>query len=491
MVDWGQLTAIAHLAPPWYANGWLWLALAMGALLPSFLNLWRRLKALSQEKKELTEALEQGREEWERNRLVAERVENRHREERQARQQAQEEHRKLEEKVLQTQKLESLGVLAGRIAHDFNNLLMGIGGSARLAMGDVPEGTKALRFLDNIVGATDRAADLCRQMLAYSAKGRPMRDILDLNSVSAEIRSLMEISVAKKIELRTDFEPGLPACAADAAQIRQMVMNLIMNGAESIGDREGVVTLSTSSVAEVPRPDGQWIDPMARDQDSPLGAGDFPGPFVCLGITDTGEGMDRQLALRIFDPSFSTKDGGRGLGLAAVAGIVRAHGGAIRLRGKAGEGMQIRVFFPALEPATAAAGQTMELPFLGEIPTGSVLLVDDEETVREVASEMLSRAGFEVLTAADGREAVELYRLRHAEISCVLLDLTMPRMDGVETLQRLQDIAPEGKVILSSGYSAQEVPESLNAEKLAGFLQKPYDDVDMVNTVRQVIAGAN
>jgi PAS domain S-box-containing protein len=355
--------------------------------------------------------------------------------------QLQEQQRKLETQMLQTQKLESLGVLAGGIAHDFNNLLAAIIGNAELARRRLKPGSAALVNIERIEKSTERAADLARQMLAYSGKGKFVVERIDLNDLLEEMLHMLEVSISKKAVLRLNLLRPLPSIMADATQIRQIIMNLVINASEAIGERSGFIGITTTSMDC----DNQYLQNIWL-------AGNLPaGHYTCLEIADTGCGMSKENLGKLFDPFFTTKFTGRGLGMSAVLGIVRGHQGAIRVYSELGKGSTFRILFPATEkPATLPISEE-ELSYRG---IGKILLVDDEETVREVGAEMLKELGFEVMTANDGREA--LSRLaEHPEIHCVLLDLTMPHMDGEQCFRELRLRHPQLRVIICSGYNEQ------------------------------------
>jgi PAS domain S-box-containing protein len=375
---------------------------------------------------------------------------------------AEQQRHELEAQVQQAQKLESLGILAGGIAHDFNNLLTAILGHANLALMDLAPESPARDSLREIDKASGRAAELCRQMLAYAGKGRFVVEPINLSRLIEELAHLLQVSISKKVLLRCQLAGELPEIDADAAQMRQVAMNLVINAAESIGDTEGVIAISTG-VMECGREylrSSQLVEPPA------------PGRYVFLEVTDTGCGMDAETLGRIFDPFFTTKFAGRGLGLAAVLGIVRSHRGTLKVESERGRGTTFRVLFPAGAGAAAPAEPgARQLPWRG---TGTILLVDDEEPVRNVAGRMLERCGFTVLCAGDGLEAVELFRAHASEIVCVLLDLAMPRMDGEETCRELRRIRPDVRVVLASGYSDQEIAQRFVDAGLSGFIEKPY-----------------
>jgi signal transduction histidine kinase/CheY-like chemotaxis protein len=389
------------------------------------------------------------------------------------------ERQKLEAKVQQSQKLESLGLLAGGIAHDFNNLLTSILGNADLAKSELSPLTPARQSLEGIETAARRAADLCRQLLAYSGKGRFRIQPLDLRELVEEMGHLLTLSISKKAVLNFHFAQDLPAVEADATQVRQVVMNLILNASEAIADRSGVIAVSTGAA---------WCDEAYLK--GTHAAEDIPaGTYVYLEVSDTGVGMDRETLAKVFDPFFSTKFTGRGLGLAAVLGIMRGHKGAIKIYSEPGKGTSFKLLFPASEhKALGMPGAGGPAPAWKS--QGTVLVADDEETIRALARRILERAGFSVLLASDGREAVELFRREHARVRMVLLDLTMPHLDGEACYRELRQIDPTVKVVLSSGYNEQDVVNRFAGKGLAGFVQKPYTADELIAMVRQCLGEA-
>ena len=379
----------------------------------------------------------------------------------------------LERQVQYAQKLESLGVLAGGIAHDFNNILMTILGNADLAMDGLSSHAPTCENIKEIQKASKRAAELARQMLAYSGKGRFVVEPLDLGMLVDEMAHLLEVSISKKAVLKYNFADNLPAINGDATQIRQIIMNLITNASEAIGDKSGVVALSTGAMDC----DRAYLDDvneiLLAGLDEPLGE----GIYVYIEVVDTGCGMDAETIEKIFDPFFTTKFTGRGLGMSAVLGIVRGHHGAIKIHSELGRGTTFKVLFPAGElPAGGDAIQERDADaaeaWRGR---GTVLIADDEESIRAVGKQALCSMGFSVLTAADGREAIEIFGARADEIVCVLLDLTMPHMDGEQAFGELRRIRPDIQVILCSGYNEQDATQHFVGKGLAGFIQKPYD----------------
>ncbi|MDO9018471.1 MAG: PAS domain S-box protein [Deltaproteobacteria bacterium] len=384
--------------------------------------------------------------------------------------------RRLEEKLLQTQKLESLGVLAGGIAHDFNNLLVGILGNAGLALVELPPGSPLRPLMDDIQAAAMRAADLTRQLLSYSGKGRFVLANLDVGAVVGDMTHLLASVVAKGVTLRYRLAASLPLIEGDASQIRQVVLSLVSNASDAIGERAGEVTVATSVV----RADDDFLaDTFVDDR---LAAGDY----VCLEVTDDGQGMSADTVGRIFDPFYTTKFVGRGLGLAAVLGILRGHKGAINVQSEPGVGTTLRAYFPVSAAAPEAPAPRAELP---RSTRQTILVIDDEEGVRNVARRIFERANFKVIVAADGVEGLERFRECPDEVAAVLLDVTMPRMGGEETFTELRRLRADVRVLLSSGYSEQEAMGRFAGKGLAGFVEKPFRPQTLLDKLRAVIDG--
>ena len=400
------------------------------------------------------------------------------------RKRAEEERLNLERQVQHAQKLESLGVLAGGIAHDFNNLLVSILANADLALHDMSPHASGRENLKAIEEGAIRAADLARQMLAYSGRGKFVIETINLSEFVEEMAHLLQVAVLKKAVLKFNFAENLPAIEADATQVRQVIMNLITNASEAVGERSGVVAVSTG-VMDCDRAylDGSDLSSRAG-LDEPLPE----GPYVYLEVADTGCGMDAAIQEKLFDPFFTTKFTGRGLGMAAVLGIVRGHKGVIKIYSEVGQGTTIKVLFPASNkrPRAEAVREARQHAQARRF-SGTVLLVDDEKTVRELTQHMLERLGFAVLTAADGREAVEVFREHTDDVACVILDLTMPRMDGEAAFRKLRRIQRDVRVIMSSGYNEQEVAQRFAGKGLAGFLQKPYQLSTLAERLRAAL----
>jgi len=387
-----------------------------------------------------------------------------------------EERRDVDAKLQQAQRLESLGILAGGIAHDFNNLLVGILGNASLALTDVPPDDLRREPLLGIEMSAQRAAELTRQLLAYSGKGRFVIERVDLTQVIEEMTSLVNAALSKKAELRLALMVGLPVVDVDATQIRQVIMNLLTNASEALGDEPGHIDVRTG----IQRVDA---DNAGRTVD---GAEIEPGEYVFVEVADTGTGLLMADVSRIFEPFYTTKFVGRGLGLAATLGIIRAHRGAIIVDSEVGRGTTFKVLLPAVNGALAPDRLTAARQDF--VAKGAVLIVDDEPGVRAVARAMLSRRGFEVLEASNGEEALALFEIERARVTLVLLDLTMPRLDGGEVLRRLMALDPTVRVIIMSGYSERNVAQRFVSDGVAGFIQKPFRAVDLYERIADAFA---
>lgn len=393
-----------------------------------------------------------------------------------SRKRAEEERQKLEAQIRHTQKLESLGVLAGGIAHDFNNILTSILGYSDLALMELPPHSPARPLIAEAINGARKAAELTKQMLAYSGKGRFVIESLNLNHLIEEMVPLLQVSIPKKCVLKPRLSPNLDSIEADPVQIRQVIMNLIVNAADAIGDRSGVISVNTG----VMHCDRAFLSKTYLDESL------TPGRYVFLEVTDTGCGMTEEIRGRIFDPFFSTKATGRGLGLAALLGIVRGHRGALQVSSEVGQGTTFQVAFPASD-LHAPSQPTGGAPVATWRGSGKVLVVDDEEAVRSLVSRMLELMGFTVLSARDGREGVEALRREGENIRLVILDMTMPHLDGAETLREMRRIRGDVKAILSSGYNEQSAIGQFADQGLEGFIQKPYRFDDLVVVIRSVL----
>ena len=377
-----------------------------------------------------------------------------------ARKEAEEERLRVEAKLQETQKLESLGVLAGGIAHDFNNLLTGVIGNTSLALLDLPAGSPLLPCLEQIEEAAQRAAELCKQMLAYAGKGRFIVHDLDLSALVRDTAHLLASAIGKGVALDFHLAEQLPAVNADATQLRQIVMNLVLNASEAIGERTGSIRIATG----LAQPDHPGLSGVPEQP---------PGGYVSLQITDSGCGMTEETVAKIFDPFFTTKFTGRGLGLAAVQGIVRGHHGILQVTSEPEHGTTFEILFPTTgHRPTPPAAPPSETPLWRG--TGTVLVVDDEPTMRVTAARMLEAIGFRVLIAEHGLEALEIFRAQPENIRAVLLDLTMPKLDGDGTFRALRQLRPDLRVVLMSGYNEADAIRKFIGQGLAGFLQKPF-----------------
>jgi two-component system, cell cycle sensor histidine kinase and response regulator CckA len=385
---------------------------------------------------------------------------------------AEQERRKLEDRMLQAQKLESLGVLAGGIAHDFNNLLMVMIGNLDLALRELSPTAPQQPLLQDADKAARQAADLCRQLLIYAGKGRGQMQPVELGEVLQEQAHMLEVSASKSARLVLALADDLPYIQADVSQLRQVFMNLIINASDALGQSPGVITLTTRAVLC----DRQCLDGVEVSETLK------PGRYVCVEVSDTGSGMSEEVRGRIFDPFFSTKTSSRGLGLAAVRGIVQNHGGGIHVRSELGKGTTFKLLFPVPDtldtaPPSAPRGQ----PWQGH---GLVLLVDDEEALRHLGKRMLARLGFETLTARNGAEALALFREHRQRIRYVLLDWSMPEMGGSETFAELRHLDPHLPVILTSGHAPEDIMQRLTGEPVTTFVRKPYILAELAEAFR-------
>jgi PAS domain S-box-containing protein len=372
------------------------------------------------------------------------------------RKKAEEERRSLEAQMQHAQKLESLGVLAGGIAHDFNNLLTGILGNVSLAMRKLRPGSDLTTTLGRVEQAAERAAELTSQMLAYAGKGSFDVGSLDLNLLVRELLPLLRSSVTKNARLELEFDPGIAEIDGDRSQIEQVVMNLITNASDALEGKEGVIRLRTSSVAS----------------------------SILLEVSDTGSGMNEDTKARIFDPFFTTKFTGRGLGLAAVQGIVRSHYGRIQVESEPGKGTSFTVVFPeGRKPKLGVEVPARPREIRG---AGKVLIIDDEEAVREVARAALESAGYHVSVAEDGLQGLNVFAASPAEFVCVLVDVSMPWMNGGEAFRALRAVDPFVPILVTSGFTERETRERFAGSDASGFIQKPFRATDLADKVSRL-----
>jgi two-component system CheB/CheR fusion protein len=368
------------------------------------------------------------------------------------------ERKSLEEQIRQSQRLESLGLLAGGVAHDFNNLLTGILGNASLALDVLDPPEPARSMLESVIQATERAADLTRQLLAYAGKGRFFVRHVDVSTLVRDIADLMRTSIPKKVRFMLDLAADLPPVEADATQIQQLVMNLVLNAGEAIGEQGGSIQLATQLEE---RPSNGAGSPSA-------------GRYIRIEVRDTGCGMDEATRSQIFDPFFSTKFTGRGLGLAAALGIARSHKGQIDVDTSPGNGSVFRVWLPVAETGTVERGDAAHRSHPVPAGGGIILIIDDEEVVRGTAKAALEHYGYTVYVAENGPAGIRLFHDFADQISMVLLDLTMPEMSGEETFDRLKQIHADVPIIISSGYDEAEASRRFIGKGVSGFLKKPY-----------------
>ena len=386
------------------------------------------------------------------------------------------ERKRIEEQFRHTQKLESLGVLAGGVAHDFNNLLTGILGNTSLALETLSSNNPARGLLRDVMSASERAATLTRQLLAYAGKGNFVIEPINISELIREISRLIQTSVSRNVQLRLELRDDLPLIMADSSQMQQLIMNLVINGAEAIGpDANGTVLVTTG----VQQADSAYLANTLGET-----AGLSIGSYVTLEVHDSGCGMDDGTLSRIFDPFFTTKFTGRGLGLSAVQGIVRGHKGTMKVYSRPGRGTTFKVLFPATEEsAPAAPPAKIPAAATGEL----VLVVDDEEIIRRTAKSMLERHGYTVVVADDGQKALELFQVLADKVALVLLDMTMPVLSGEETFRLMKNIQPGVKVLLSSGYNESEAIRRFTGKGLAGFIQKPYSSTALQEKVGYIL----
>jgi two-component system, cell cycle sensor histidine kinase and response regulator CckA len=399
------------------------------------------------------------------------------------RKRAEHERQTLEARLLQVKKLESLGVLAGGVAHDFNNLLTSILGNTDLAIAHLPTASPARTHLKHIEYAAQRAADLTRQMLNYSGRGQFVIRPVCLGEVVRARLGFIRSALPPRMALETALAESLPAIDGDPDQLAQLLMNVIANAIEAIGDAPGTIHVRSGRVS-MGRADlaGMYLDEHLPE-----------GDYAYVEIADTGTGMPPEIQARMFEPFFTTKFTGRGLGLAAVLGILRGHRGAVRVTSEPGRGTTMRLLFPASGQWNAAAPDPSAAPptpaRATTAPHGAILVIDDEETVRSVARMILERAGFSVVTAASGAEGIARFREAGGRFSAVLLDMRLPIVTSQQVCDELARIRPDVRIILSSGVLEDEAVEGFDRQRIAGYLQKPYRFDELVACVRRVVTG--
>ena len=383
--------------------------------------------------------------------------------------------RRTQEVALARQKLESLGVLAGGIAHDFNNLLGGILAQAELAETELAGGSIPGQELRAIKNVAIRAGEMVRELMVYSGQDEARLEPLDLSRLVEEMLQLVKISISKHATLIVDLPKNLPAVRANAVQIRQIVMNLITNASEALGDKEGVISVTVAKVKSVGGAlAGSQSDSSARDR-------------LRLEVRDTGCGMTAETVAKIFDPFFTTKVSGRGLGLAAVQGIIHSHNGTINVVSVPGEGTRFEILLPCSgQPARDATDIAIK-PSASEsgAVAGTVLVVEDEDVIRLAVSKMLQKAGFYVIEASDGTSGADLFRINEAKIDVVLLDVTLPGMPGRDVLKEMRRIRPGVKVVLTTAFNKDRALSSIEEQNPWGYVRKPYQFGELISLLRK------
>lgn len=393
------------------------------------------------------------------------------------RKQAEVEKRRDDDRMKRFQKLESLATMAAGIAHDFNNILYAAQGNLELAAEDIPEGSETGRFIGEAAHAVARAVELSSQMLAYSGKGKSTSESIDLSELVTDTAQLLAASASRNVTIQYSIPDDLPAIKGDVSQIRQILMNLVLNASEAIGDEGGSINIGV-----------HLLDATREDLDATYIDDNLPtGPYLCLEVADTGCGMDEEALSKIFDPFVTTKFQGRGLGLSATLGIIRGHQGAIEVTSQPARGTTFRVLLPALDVPVRHVSEKAIEETAEWTGTGTILFVDDEKMLRRMVKQKLQRMGFDVLTAADGKDAVEIFRQHMDHIACVILDLTMPRMGGREAFDELRRLKDDVPIILSSGYTEEDVAQRFGPEGLARFLRKPYRSTALIEKLREVL----
>jgi PAS domain S-box-containing protein len=391
------------------------------------------------------------------------------------RKRSEEEKLLLVQQLHQAQKMESLGVLAGGIAHDFNNILAVIMCYSSLAQ-QKPE--KAAEFMPDIEQASERAAVLCRQMLAYAGKTQFVQSHVDMTSLLDEMLGMLKSSLPQNVTIKPYLSGDIPPIVGDASQLRQVAVSLIMNASEAIGEEQGNIRVAlTKTNISAGQPEKDYAD-----QAIPT------GQYLCMEVTDTGCGMDDETKRRIFEPFYTTKFVGRGLGMSAVLGIITSHKGALQFTSQPGHGTTFKVYLPVQngESSVESLQQTTPSDWRGR---GTILLVEDEPQLITVARTLLESLGFLVIEASNGIEAIEKYRKNAADIIMVVTDIGMPLMDGYELIAELKKLDPALPVIVSSGFDDKAVTSKIPPEDIAGLISKPYRFDQLREVLRGVVGG--
>jgi PAS domain S-box-containing protein len=386
---------------------------------------------------------------------------------------------KLERRIANMQRTESLGLMAGGIAHDFNNLLVSVFVNADLVARELGDGSPAQSHMRRLRTAADRLAELSRQMLSYSGRGHVEIELVDVSALAAELLDLLHATLPPQVKIETSLPPSLMAVAADRSQLTQVIMNLVTNAAEALGERGGLVRVETRH---------EFVDSIRR-ADLILRSRREAGECLCIEVSDDGPGMDRATRARIFDPFYTTKATGRGLGLASVLGIVRAHDGALHVDTEPGCGTRVKIWLPPLEAPLTAGRRTAEAkkPAPAQADQSKrVLVVDDDAAVRDTTTALLLIHGFQVETAHDGEAAIE--RAERAEgVDVVLLDITMPGPPTREVHARLRQRLADVPILLMSGYSEPDIIKDLLNDGATHFIQKPFSAEDLIGKLRELL----
>ncbi|MFT5129177.1 MAG: PAS domain S-box-containing protein [Rhodothermales bacterium] len=387
---------------------------------------------------------------------------------------AEQQHSELEEQIMGAQKLAGLGKLLAGVSHDFNNILVGILGNADLALSDMTSMTPARSIVEDIRRSAITGSELTSQMMAYSGGAEAKKEALFMNDFLTQMTPLLRSLVSEHVELKFDYTENIPAIEADATLFRQLVVNLIGNSVDAIGDKPGVIHVRTG----INRTDSRYMQTM--DINCELSE----GYYVYIEVADTGCGFDEEARGKLFAPFFTSKPNARGLGLAAVHGIVRSHNAAVRVQSEPGRGAAFKIFFPYTDskPKPAAPREEPGVPenWRGK---GTILIVDDDMAVRKVTGLMLTKRGYRILTANDGKAGVEMFEKHRDEIAMIILDLVMPKMNGEQALNEIQRIDPSASVVLCSGYNEHEAPEINRLKQRVSFLQKPFEMEELLAAV--------
>ena len=387
---------------------------------------------------------------------------------------AEEQNKLIMKQLMQSQKLESLGILAGGIAHDFNNLLVGIIGYTSLILNKIDSDSDIYDYISKIEKTSKLASDLTRQMLNYSGKGQFKKEVISIKDLIYDNEQLFKSAVSKSHQLIFNFENELPLIEIDTTQIRQVILNLISNASESIEHYDGIITVSFSKKGTFDEPEELKILNVK------------PGLYLVITVQDNGKGIEQKNIEKIFDPFFTTKHTGRGLGLAVVHGIINGHNGVIQVQSEINKGTKIIIYLPVKEGLEKKDTNTSKIDVKSK-KNGTILVCDDEEVVIDVASKMLEKLGFKVIIAHDGLESLNNYLCHQNTIDLVLLDLTMPKMGGEEVFFKIRDANPHAKIILTSGFNEKEVMVKFSGSPGTAFLQKPYSYPDLTKVVNEMM----